>query len=64
MAAGEVNGLQGGGGLHLSFSAGGNENNYALYDNIKIIDFTEAKPIEEADTSALQAKLDEMKKWI
>ena len=62
MAAGEVNGLQGGGGLHLSFSAGGNENNYALYDNIKIIDFTEAKPIEEADTSALQAKLDEMKK--
>ena len=62
MAAGEVSGLQGGGGLHLSFSAGGNENNYALYDNIRIIDFTEAEPLEEADTSALQAKLEEMKK--
>lgn len=61
MAEGSVSGLKNGGGLHLGFSTGGNEANYAMYDNVKVIGFQEADPVRPADKTELRRETDKMK---
>lgn len=61
MAEGSVSGLKNGGGLHLGFSTGVNEANYAMYDNVKVIGFQEADPVRPADKTELRRETDKLK---